>query len=154
MQSTHVSKGRWRSRRLGLREVAPTRGKFSYALSAFICLSACSSPEIEEAVATSREYTGTPVASYSDSSGLWRILDKRDESRLTISPSLSRSIGAAFGPEVTFVPPTPQETQRTAQNWLASRGRPCSITGGQLLISPQWEFTYSCRENTAQLSVK
>jgi hypothetical protein len=114
------------------------------ALSACICLGGCSSPAIEEAVATSREYTGTPVASYTDRSGLWRILDKPDESRLTISPSLARSIGSAFGPEVTFVPPTPQETQRTAQNWLASSGRACAITSGRLLISPQWEFTYSC----------
>ena len=70
------------------------------------------------------EYADVAMVNYSDSSGLWRIYDRPDENRMKIGPSLARSLGGAFGPEVTFVPPTMGETQRTAQSWLASRGRP------------------------------
>jgi len=91
-----------------------------------------------------REYADVAMVNYSDSSGLWRIYARPDESRMKIGPSLARSLGGAFGPEVTFVPPTMGETRQTAQSWLASRGRPCMVTNGRLLVSPQWEFTYAC----------
>ena len=114
------------------------------ALSAFLCLSGCADPAFDEAIAISDEYAAVPMVSYSDSSGLWRIFDMPEENRMKIGPSLARSLGGAFGPEVTFVPPTMGETQRTAQNWLASRGRGCSVVQGRLLVSPQYEFMYSC----------
>ena len=113
-------------------------------LSICACIGGCADPAFDEAIAISDEYADVAMANYSDSSGLWRIFDKPDENRLKIGPSLARSLGGAFGPEVTFVPPTMGETQRTAQNWLASRGRQCSVTSGRLLVSPQWEFRYAC----------
>jgi hypothetical protein len=114
------------------------------ALPLCISLMSCADPAFDEAIAISDQYADAPVVSYTDSSGLWRISDMPSENRLKIGPSLARSIGGSFGPQVTFVPPTMRETQRTAQAWLASSGRPCSITDGRLLVSPQWEFTYSC----------
>jgi hypothetical protein len=120
------------------------RKQFWIVLPLFVSLMSCADPAFDEAIAISDEYADTPIASYTDSSGLWRIADKPEENRLKIGPSLARSIGGSFGPEVTFVPPTMRETQRTAQNWLASRGRACTVTEGRLLVSPQWEFTYSC----------
>lgn len=109
-----------------------------------VCLGACADPAFEQAIAISDEYADVAMTSYTDSSGLWRIYDKPDESRLKIGPSLARSIGGAFGPEVTFVPPTMRETQHTAQDWLANRGRSCSIVDGHLLVGPLYEFRYSC----------
>jgi len=122
------------------------RKEFWTALSVCMCLSSCAGydPGFDQAIAISDEYAAVPLVSYSDSSGLWRIFDKPDENRLKIGPSLARSLGGSFGPEVTFVPPTMRETQRTAQNWLASRGRACAVADGRLLVSPQWEFRYSC----------
>ena len=108
------------------------------------CLGACTDPAFDEAVAISDEYADVAMVSYSDSSGLWRIYDRPDDNRMKIGPSLARSLGGAFGPEVTFVPPTMGETRQTAQSWLASRGRACTVTTGRLLVSPQWEFNYAC----------
>ena len=116
--------------------------RFFSALFACIGLSGCAG--FDEAVAVSDEYSAVPVVSYTDRNGLWRISDMPEESRLKIGPSLARSIGGSFGPEVTFVPPTMRETQGTAQSWLASSGRTCTITDGRLLVSPQWEFRYAC----------
>ncbi len=113
-------------------------------LTVCTCLGACADPAFDEAIAISDEYADVAMVNYSDSSGLWRIYDRPDENRMKIGPSLARTLSGAFGPEVTFVPPTIGETQRTAQSWLASRGRSCTVTNGRLLVSPQWEFTYAC----------
>ena len=121
-----------------------SRNQYWVALIVCMGLGSCSDPAFDEAIAVSNDYADVAVVSYTDSSGLWRISDMPDENRLKIGPSLARSIGGAFGPEVTFVPPTMRETQLTAQNWLASRGRACSITEGHLLVSPQYEFRYAC----------
>ena len=118
--------------------------QLSIALTMCACLGACADPAFDEAIAISDEYADVAMVNYSDSSGLWRIYDRPDENRMKIGPSLARSLGGAFGPEVTFVPPTMGETQRTAQNWLASRGRSCAVTNGRLLVSPQYEFQYAC----------
>jgi hypothetical protein len=113
-------------------------------LSVCTCLEACSDPAFDEAIAASDEYADVAMVNYSDSSGLWRIYDMPGENRMKIGPSLARTFGGAFGPEVTFVPPTMGETRQTAQSWLSGRGRPCTITNGRLLVSPQWEFQYAC----------
>ena len=84
-------------------------------------LSACADPAFDEAIAISDEYADVAMVNYSDSSGLWRIHDRPDENRMKIGPSLARSLGGAFGPDVTFVPPTMGETQRTAQSCARNR---------------------------------
>jgi len=121
-----------------------SRNRYWAAFLVCVGLASCSDPAFDEAIAVSNDYADVAVVSYTDSSGLWRISDMPGENRLKIGPSLARSIGGAFGPEVTFVPPTMSETQRTAQNWLARSGRACSITDGRLLVSPQYEFRYAC----------
>lgn len=92
------------------------RKHYWIALAVCMGLGGCSDPAFDEAIAISNDYADVAVVSYSDSSGLWRISDMPNENRLKIGPSLARSIGGAFGPEVTFVPPTMGETQRTAQS--------------------------------------
>ncbi len=99
----------------------------------------------DEAVEITDEYAMTPVAEYDDAGGSWRIADKAAENRLKIAPSLARSFSAAFGGTVTFVEQPREEYEAAVQGWLASSGRTCTVTSGQLLVSPQWEFRYSCR---------
>src|SRR5262245_37252624 len=109
-----------------------------------LCLGGCISGE--EEIQISDQYAAVPVANYSNEHGLWRISDMPEEGRLKIGPSLSRtSVGASFGADVTFVPPSRGETASTAEQWLASIGRACVITDGTPLFREQWEFRYSCR---------
>jgi hypothetical protein len=113
-------------------------------LSLCLCLGGCIADE--ELIQISDQYAGVPVVNYSNEDGLWRISDMPQEGRMKIGPSLSRTIvGASFGADVTFVPPTGRETASTAEQWLASIGRACVITEGTPLFREQWEFRYSCR---------
>lgn len=111
--------------------------------AACLALSGCAG--FDEAVEASDEYSQTPVTQYENAGGSWRIADKANENRLKIGPSLARSFGAAFGGTVTFVQLPKEEYQAAVEGWLASSGRSCMVTDGQLLVSPQWEFRYSCR---------
>jgi hypothetical protein len=99
----------------------------------------------DEAVEISDEYAATPVVEYENTGGEWRIADKPAENRLKIGPSLARSFSAAFGGTVTFAELPRVEYQTAVEGWLASSGRTCMVTDGQLLVNPQWEFRYSCR---------
>jgi len=114
-----------------------------WLVSASLYLGGCATGE--EAVLISNQYAGTPVVSYADSTGLWRIADIPQQERMRIGPSLSRTLGASFGADVTFVPPTGGETAVSAQGYLASVGRSCVVTEGTPLLSQQWELRYSCR---------
>ena len=112
-------------------------------VSVCLCLAGCATGE--DAVQISDEYAGTPVVRYADSTGLWRIADLPQEGRMRIGPSFARALGASFGPEVTFVPPTRGETALSAEGYLATLGRACVITDGTPLLSQQWELRYFCR---------
>jgi hypothetical protein len=111
---------------------------------AMMCLILTACAGFDEAVEISDEYAETPVAEYENQSGSWRIADKPTEGRLKIGPSLARSFSAAFGSPVTFTDMPAQEYQAAVEGWLASSGRMCRVTDGRLLVSPQWEFRYSC----------
>ena len=117
------------------------RGPFCCA--ACLCLAGCAG--FDEAVEVADEYAGTPVVQYENADGSWRIYDKADEGRLKIGPSLAGSLSAAFGGVVTFAALPKDDYQGTVESWLASTGRMCTVTDGYLLVSPQWEFRYSCR---------
>jgi hypothetical protein len=117
--------------------------KYSIMLIACLALGACAG--FDEAVEISDEYAETPIAEYENTAGSWRIADKAGENRLKIGPSLARSFSAAFGGTVTFVEMPREEYQAAVEGWFASSGRACMVTDGQLLVSPQWEFRYSCR---------
>lgn len=119
------------------------RREHRIVIAACLGLSACMG--FDEAVDISDEYAETPVVEYENAGGSWRIADKPTESRLKIGPSLARSFSAAFGNTVTFVELPREEYQTAVEGWLASAGRSCMVTNGQLLVSPQWEFRYSCR---------
>lgn len=108
-------------------------------------LALCGCVGFDEAVEISDEYAETPVSEYENAGGSWRIADKVSENRLKIGPSLARSFSAAFGGPVTFADLPREEYQTAVEGWLASSGRTCTITSSQLLVSPQWEFRYSCR---------
>jgi hypothetical protein len=99
----------------------------------------------DEAVEISDGYAETPITEYENTGGSWRIADKTSENRLKIGPSLARSFSAAFGGSVTFVDLPREEYQAAVEGFLSSTGRTCAITDGRLLVSPQWEFQYSCR---------
>lgn len=118
-------------------------GRLWSAMAACFCLAACAG--FDEAVEVADEYAGTQVVQYENAGGSWRIYDKPNEGRLKIGPSLAGSFGAAFGNTVTFVALPKEDYQGTVEGWLASTGRICMVTDGYLLVSPQWEFRYSCR---------
>lgn len=109
------------------------------------CLGLGGCAGFDEAVEISDEYSETPVVVYEDTGGSWRIADKAMEGRLKIGPSLARSFSAAFGGTVTFVEQPREEYEAAVVGWLASSGRTCMVTSGQLLVSPQWEYRYACR---------
>ena len=109
------------------------------------CLGFGSCAGFDEAVEISDEYSETPIMEYEDAGGSWRIADKAAENRLKIGPSLARSFSAAFGGTVTFVEQPREQYEAAVLGWLASSGRTCMVTSGQLLVSPQWEFRYACR---------
>lgn len=110
-----------------------------------VCVGLVGCMGFDEAVEISDEYAGTPIAEYENTGGSWRIADKAMENRLKIGPSLARSFSAAFGGTVTFVEQPREDYQAAVEGWLASSGRTCMVTNAQLLVSPQWEFRYSCR---------
>ena len=113
------------------------------ALAISLTFSGCAG--FDEAVQISNEYAETPVVEYENNTGSWRIADKANEGRLRIGPSLAGSFSAAFGGTVTFADLPREDYQDAVEGWLASSGRNCMVTDGRLLVSPQWEFRYSCR---------
>ena len=117
----------------------------THLIAVAVCFGLVSCAGFDEAVEISDEYSETPVAEYEDAGGSWRIADKATENRLKIGPSLARSFSAAFGGTVTFVEQPREEYQAAVEGWFAGSGRACMVTSGQLLVSPQWEFRYSCR---------
>lgn len=79
----------------------------------------------------------------------WRIFDKPAEGRLMITPSLGTAAVNALksGPFGIFDTDIPKPYyQQAVEGWLVSTGRSCNVTDGYLLIRPQWEFKYSCRQ--------
>lgn len=94
------------------------------------------------------DYTGTPAVPFADSRDTWRIFDKPADGKLMITPSLVKSgqqgaaTAATLGIVSGFLPePIYRET---AQHFLASTGRECTVLEGERLIIPQWEFRYRC----------
>lgn len=112
-------------------------------IAACLLLSSCAG--YDEAVEVSDQYAGMPVVRYDNAGGSWRITDKPNEGRLKIGPSLAGSFSAAFGRTVTFTALPRDEYQEAVQDWLSSTGRQCTVTDGNLLVDPQWEFRYACR---------
>jgi hypothetical protein len=117
--------------------------KNSIAFAVSLALSGCAG--FDKAVEISDGYAETPVAEYENTTASWRIADKAGENRLKIGPSLARSFSAAFGGMVTFVDLPREEYETAVEGFLSSTGRTCMVTDSQLLVSPQWEFRYSCR---------
>jgi hypothetical protein len=119
------------------------RHELPIAFAVCFGLSGCTG--FDDAVEISDGYAQTPFVEYEDAGGSWRIWDKPAENRLRIGPSLARSFSAAFGQGVTFTDFSREEYQAAVEGFIASSGRSCTIADGRLLVSPQWEFRYSCR---------
>jgi len=94
-------------------------------------------------------YSGVRPVSFNDGAKTWRVFDKPHEGRLMITSSIGDAMsggaakgftfglaGPVGGPEGNF--------ERGAQSFLDASGRKCSITGGALVVEPQYEFFYTC----------
>lgn len=81
----------------------------------------------------------------------YRIFDKPDAGRMMVTSSLSSAAGQGavkglFLGAVDASPPKPR-FQKAAETFLTSTNRPnCRVTDGYLLVSPQWEFAYTCAQ--------
>lgn len=79
----------------------------------------------------------------------WRIFDKPEEGRLMITPAFGDTMGAGMASGITFgLATSPYIRGATfrpaAQAYLAQTHGRCTITGGDLVIEPQYEFFYQC----------
>jgi uncharacterized membrane protein len=81
----------------------------------------------------------------------YRVFEHRSEKTLMTAPSIGKSaaIGAAKGATLglasTASMSPEQRHQAAAQQYLAQTGRAnCKITGGHMVLEPQYEFTYEC----------
>lgn len=103
------------------------------------------------------QYRGIEVERFSWDGQTWRIFDKPDEGRLMITPTLLRSArqgfvgGLFFGAFDTDIPKPRYEAATIG--WLLESGRECTVTDGYEVVSPQWEFTYTCQSGPPTLRV-
>ncbi len=76
-----------------------------------------------------------------------RIFDRPDLKKMMVTPTVGRAFGIGAGAGATFGLWTPGMDpfpyQSAAQDWLNVNNRKSTITGGKLLVKPQWEFTYA-----------
>lgn len=117
--------------------------KFALLGSAFL-LSACGG--VGYAL---ENYTGVQVERIEANGETWRILDKPEEGRLMITPSIGRAaaVGAAQGATFGLSDggrDTFQEFRAAAATYLGNGEARCTITNGALVVSPQYEFFYVC----------
>lgn len=105
--------------------------RFTFAaLAAAISLSACGTTD----------YIGTSPVAFAHDGRNYRVYDMPDENRLMITPSIGESAtyhlrkSSWAKPELLF--------SDAAQAFIAPRG--CQVTNVKLLVSPQFEITYSC----------
>lgn len=114
-------------------------------------LAACSSTS---GVGRAMSYpaTSTTVAMSDDT---YRVFEHRSDKTLMTAPSIGKSAaigvakGATLGLTSTASMSPQQRHEAAAQQYLAQTGRPnCKITGGHLVLEPQYEFTYECSPST------
>ncbi|MDW9877319.1 hypothetical protein GOA90_08690 [Sinorhizobium meliloti] len=96
--------------------------------------------------------TSTTVAMADDT---YRVFEHRSDKTLMTAPSIGKSAamgvakGATLGLTSTASMSPQQRHQAAAQQYLAQTGRSnCKITGGNLVLEPQYEFTYECGSAT------
>lgn len=96
-----------------------------------------------------QNYSDTTPTRFNDGLTDWRVFDKPHEGRLMITSSIADAFagGAAQGASFGLAGPVggPEgHFQYGAQAFLNASGRKCHITNGALVVSPQYEFFYSC----------
>lgn len=95
------------------------------------------------------EYSGVKVNEIETKHDKYRIFDKPEQGKMMVTSSIGHSMGQGLAKGITLnsvdsTPPKPL-FQEAARAWLDQTGRKkCKITDGYLIISPQFEFTYSC----------
>ena len=119
--------------------------KFSLLGSAFL-LSACGG--VGYAL---ENYTGVQVQRIEANAETWQILDKPEEGRMMITPSIGRAaaVGAAQGATFDLSDggrDTFQEFRAVAATYLGNRDDRYSITNGALVVSPQYEFSMAATD--------
>jgi hypothetical protein len=106
-------------------------------------LSACAYPQY-----VNDEYRYIPLKTFAHDNRSYRIFDKPSAGKLIITPSLATAVSDGVIRNATFGRyhnRTERHTIETAaQAFLTSQGRKCTLTGGDLVYDPQWEFTYVC----------
>ena len=106
-------------------------------------LSACAYPEY-----VNDDYRYIPLATFAHGNHTYRVFDKPSAGKLIITPSLATAMSDGVIRNATFGRYDNRTERRTleaaAGAYLARYGRKCTITDGNLIYDPQWEFTYAC----------
>ncbi|MBD9635974.1 hypothetical protein IB277_06655 [Ensifer sp. ENS07] len=110
-------------------------------------LAACTSTSgVGRAMSYPASYTTVAM-----SDDTYRVFEHRTDKTLMTAPSIGKSTaigvakGATLGLASTASMSPEQRHRAAAQQYLAQSGRAnCRITGGHLVLEPQYEFTYEC----------
>jgi hypothetical protein len=121
--------------------------------AAAVCLSGCSSA-VSYIV---DNYAGTSPVTVVTNDDNYRVFDHPRENKLMITSGLGRAIsagsikGATFG-AVSGIAPKPF-FEEAGTKFLRETGRAnCRITDGYMLIDPQMEFKFECRDKQGKVA--
>jgi hypothetical protein len=96
-------------------------------------------------------YSGVDPVQHAYGQDTWRIFDKPEEGRMMVTSSIGAGMmagaarGATWGLAGNLTGPM-GGYRAAAEDWLAAQGRDCTILTGALIIEPQYEFWYECRD--------
>ena len=106
-------------------------------------LSACAYPQY-----VNDEYRYIPLTNFAHDNHTYRVFDKPSAGKLIITPSLATAMSDGVIRSVTFGRYHNRTTRETleaaATAYLQRQGRKCTISEGNMIYDPQWEFTYTC----------
>lgn len=101
------------------------------------------------------EYGSVKPVAFAHGGSTWRVYDKPDDGRLMITPTIANSaasgviggatLGVAGDPLTGRSAGIPQNSfSAAATAWIKQHGASCRVTQGEVLVTPQWEFRYTC----------
>jgi hypothetical protein len=80
----------------------------------------------------------------------YRIFDKPTEGRMMVQSSIGSALVQGIAAGITFgaAPESPPKPffQAAAERYLEQTGRKCKIMDGYFIVTPAWEFRYSCEQ--------
>lgn len=125
--------------------------RMTVALSAMVLVSGCAGVGY-----ILENYTGVEVVQVAMPDDTYRVFDKPSEGKMMVTSSIGAAAGQGIGKGLTLTildttPPKPR-FQAAAEKFLVDSGRTCVITDGYILITPQFEFKYTCPPPSTAMS--